>query len=281
MNEWSIDIQNIYEKQFKLKKGTEILILVLNLSNLLQLLRSTLKSRNNLLFFRGWVGDFIHRRLVIKTRRFRRRLCFRFQVRETSLTGGPLRTSYSQYYGKVKWSRYRPGVAQRVGKIITLLFHDRGTRRGWVVSSTPRLHFNPGKTRYPFYRRLGGPQDRSGRPENLVPTGIRSRTVQPVVSRYTDWATRPTVLNIRQNLNVLEWQWQMKLDLHFCWTSWPLKMGPIVCPETSVRNCQSTLRNNPEERRSHLHRSESLKTFIATNENQIHDVIKNRWKCEG
>ena len=37
-----------------------------------------------------------------------------------------------------------------------------------------------GKTRYPFYRRLGGPQGRSGRAENLVPTGIRSRTVQPV-----------------------------------------------------------------------------------------------------
>jgi len=50
----------------------------------------------------------------------------------------------------------------------------------------------PGKTRYPFYRRLGGPQGRSGRAENLVPTGNRSRTVQPVVSRYTDWATRPT-----------------------------------------------------------------------------------------
>ena len=31
-----------------------------------------------------------------------------------------------------------------------------------------------------------GPQGRSGRVENLVPTGIRSRTVQPVVSRYTD-----------------------------------------------------------------------------------------------
>ena len=37
----------------------------------------------------------------------------------------------------------------------------------------------PGKTRYPFYRRLGGPQGRSGRAENLVPIGIRSRTVQP------------------------------------------------------------------------------------------------------
>ena len=40
----------------------------------------------------------------------------------------------------------------------------------------------PGKTRYPFYRRLGGPQGRSGRAENLVPTGIWSRTVQPVVT---------------------------------------------------------------------------------------------------
>ena len=31
---------------------------------------------------------------------------------------------------KVKWPRYRPGVAQRVGRVITLLFLDRGTRRG-------------------------------------------------------------------------------------------------------------------------------------------------------
>jgi len=30
----------------------------------------------------------------------------------------------------------------------------------------------PGMTRYPFYRRLGGPQGRSGRAENLVLTGI-------------------------------------------------------------------------------------------------------------
>jgi len=42
----------------------------------------------------------------------------------------------------------------------------------------------PGKTWYPFYRRLGGPQGQSGRAENLVPTGIRSRTVQPVLSRF-------------------------------------------------------------------------------------------------
>ena len=53
----------------------------------------------------------------------------------------------------------------------------------------------PGKTRYPFYMRLGGPQDRSGPAENLVPTGIRPRIVKPIISRYTDWDTRPTSKN--------------------------------------------------------------------------------------
>jgi hypothetical protein len=31
---------------------------------------------------------------------------------------------------KVKWSRYKPGVAQKVGRVIALPFHDHGTRRG-------------------------------------------------------------------------------------------------------------------------------------------------------
>jgi len=44
-----------------------------------------------------------------------------------------------------KYSRYSAGVTQRVGRGIALLFHDCGTRRGWVVSSTPRPHFTPGK----------------------------------------------------------------------------------------------------------------------------------------
>ena len=47
-------------------------------------------------------------------------------------------------------------------------------------AARPGRTFPPRKNRYPFYRRLGGPQGRSGREENLVATGIRSRTVQPV-----------------------------------------------------------------------------------------------------
>jgi len=90
------------------------------------------------------------------------------------------------YKGKIKFSRYKPGVAQRVGRGIGLLFHDRGTRRGEWSAARPGRILPPRKARYTLYRRLGGPQGRSGREENLVPTGIRSRTVQPVVSRYTD-----------------------------------------------------------------------------------------------
>jgi hypothetical protein len=39
-------------------------------------------------------------------------------------------------------------------------------------------------------------------------------------------------------------------------------MGPIRCPETSVKDYHSTLSNIPEECRSHLHRGGSLKSRI-------------------
>ena len=47
----------------------------------------------------------------------------------------------------------------------------------------------PGKTRYPLYSRLGGPQDRSGPVRKISPLpGFNPRTVQPVASRYADYA---------------------------------------------------------------------------------------------
>ena len=41
-------------------------------------------------------------------------------------------------------------MAQRVGRVTALLFHDRGTRRGLVLSSTPRPLFTPGKDPVPI-----------------------------------------------------------------------------------------------------------------------------------
>jgi len=46
-------------------------------------------------------------------------------------------------------------VAQRVGRVIALLFHEHGTRRGLVVSSTPRPHFTPGKDLVPILQEAG------------------------------------------------------------------------------------------------------------------------------
>ena len=46
-------------------------------------------------------------------------------------------------------------MAQRVGRGIALLFLDRGTGRGWLVSSTPRLHFSPGKDPVPILQEAG------------------------------------------------------------------------------------------------------------------------------
>jgi len=49
-------------------------------------------------------------------------------------------------------------------------------------AARPDRTLPPRKTRYPFYRRLGGPQGWSGQAENLVPTGLRSLAIEPVVN---------------------------------------------------------------------------------------------------
>jgi len=55
---------------------------------------------------------------------------------------------------------------------IALLFHDHGTRR------RPGRSLPPGKTRYPLYRRLGGPHGRSGQVRKISPPlGFGPRTV--------------------------------------------------------------------------------------------------------
>ena len=57
----------------------------------------------------------------------------------------------------------------------------------------PRQHLTPGKDPVPIVQEAGwapGPVWTGG--ENFAPPGFDPRTVQPVGSRYTDYATRPT-----------------------------------------------------------------------------------------
>ena len=61
-------------------------------------------------------------------------------------------------------------------------------------AARPGRSLPPGKTRYPLYRRLGGP--RAGLDGQKISPHRDSipSTVEPVVSRYTDRATRLTVV---------------------------------------------------------------------------------------
>ena len=82
-------------------------------------------------------------------------------------------------------------TAHRGRRGIALPFHDHGTRRGERSASRPGRSLPPGKDRYPLYRRLGVPQGRSGQVRKIsLPRVFDPRTVQPVASRYTDYAIR-------------------------------------------------------------------------------------------
>jgi hypothetical protein len=66
-------------------------------------------------------------------------------------------------------------MASRVGRGIAVPFLDRGIRRGEWSAVRPNRTLPPGKTWYPLYRRLGGPQGQSGQARKISPpTWIRS-----------------------------------------------------------------------------------------------------------
>ena len=83
-------------------------------------------------------------------------------------------------------------MAHRGSRGIALPFHDHDSRRGEGSVSCPGHSLPLGKTRYPLYRRVGGPQGRSGQVRKISPPpGFDPRTVQSQASRYTNCATRP------------------------------------------------------------------------------------------
>ena len=72
---------------------------------------------------------------------------------------------------------------------------------GVVVKATARPLYPWEKTRYPLYKSLGRPQGLSGRVRKVSPApGFDPRNVQPVASRYTDWA-----IPVRSNRNRLSY----------------------------------------------------------------------------
>jgi hypothetical protein len=59
-------------------------------------------------------------------------------------------------------------------------------------ASCPGRSLPPGKTRYPLYRRLDGPQGWFGQVRKIsTPLAFDPQTVQPVASHYTNYAIQP------------------------------------------------------------------------------------------
>ena len=70
-------------------------------------------------------------------------------------------------------SRFHPFTGhegpQREQRYSSTLFQTSALEVGEGSASRPGSTLPPGKTRYPFYRRLGGPQDRSGQVRKISP----------------------------------------------------------------------------------------------------------------
>jgi len=60
---------------------------------------------------------------------------------------------------------------------------------GNYLSMVPRPPFTPGKDLVPILQEAGWAPGPVWTLENLTPTRSQSQTVQPIVSRYTNWAT--------------------------------------------------------------------------------------------
>ena len=87
----------------------------------------------------------------------------------------------------------------------------------------------PGKTRYPLYKRLVGPRaGLDGYGKSRTPPGFNPRTVQPVTSRYTDWAIAACTVWTGRTVNrvtTAAWQcWRCRL-----WGCWAVQTAVLPC----------------------------------------------------
>ena len=150
-------------------------------------------------------------------------------------------------------------TAHRGSRGIALPFHDHGTRWGvWGASVTSRPLFTPGKDLVPILQEAGwapGPVWTGA--ENLAPTGIRPRTIQPVVSRYTGYATWPTKVHSADNILINKYQTfkDFQINLNYISSFSPYCTENVVCPvQTGTLNmiqvltgygCKSVSENPP------------------------------------
>jgi len=89
---------------------------------------------------------------------------------------------------KVKFPQNRPWRTREGAEVQLYFSFTSALERAGGQRHGPAA-LPPGKSRYPLYRRLGGPQGRSGQVQKISPPpGFVCQTIHPIASRYTDCA---------------------------------------------------------------------------------------------
>jgi hypothetical protein len=109
-------------------------------------------------------------------------------------------------------------------------------------------------------------------PYRRVLLGKLSHSIRQEIP-YPWWKRKFITVFTKANSCSLSWV----RKIHSPWNYLSLKLGPICCPETSATNYNSTLRKIPEDRRSHLRCSGSLKQrtgdFSSHKLNYFHNFL--------
>ena len=113
----------------------------------------------------------------------------------------------------------------------------------WLVPKMSRLWFRPGHRKCLLFRII--PSFLLINSEICALLGCYAAQIGSYLPTFRDNPSVPFLKVMQSKKN---------------WTARLLKMGAMGCPEISVNNDNSTLRNIPEEPRSHLHRGGSLKS---------------------
>jgi hypothetical protein len=150
-------------------------------------------------------------------------------------------------------------------------------------ASRPGRSLPLGKTRYPFYRRLDGPQGLSGQVWKIsLPRGFDPRTVQPVASWYTDWAAQVSLML------------RTPTQIHFrkkCWTSqnnWfsveykiLSQQKALIWPSVLYNNRGILLQSFNQTRRKHtLEKTQFTKEKTSSFIRTIYRPTKVFWQWE-
>jgi hypothetical protein len=101
---------------------------------------------------------------------------------------------------KVKVTLKQAYRTQRRSSCIVLLYFNLGTRWGWVVNTTPQALY-PRNGPGPIIQEARCTLSRSERVrKNSLPLGFDPRNVQPIASRYSDYAQDRLETNVNSNL---------------------------------------------------------------------------------